>query len=44
MIPATVTNQDLYTLAELRRKDPKEALRIAELSALQSKETESASR
>jgi hypothetical protein len=28
-----VTNQDLYTLAELRRKDPELALRIATLSA-----------
>lgn len=29
----TVTNQDIYLLAELRRKDPELALRIATLSA-----------
>lgn len=35
----TVTNQDIYTLAELFRKDRKTALEIATLSANQVKET-----
>lgn len=33
----TVTSQDIYLLAELRRKDPELALRIATLSATQNK-------
>ena len=35
----TFTNQDIYLLAELRRKDPELALRIATLSATQNKDT-----
>ncbi|WP_291406684.1 hypothetical protein [Devosia sp.] len=40
----TVTNQDIYLLAELRRKDPAEALRIATLSGTQNKEQTNAGR
>lgn len=40
----TVTNQDIYLLAELRRKDPELALRIATLSASQNKEASNAGR